>query len=706
MRKNLLIKAFLLLVLIMALFAVPVLADIRYLPDVTGEMMDPAFWTAGLDNADEVLADADAIRELNSIIVAAEDCNMADLQQVSRYIYEQDLYRSLWASAMSDASLMIQTPHYNIDNRPVTGQKLTEIVENIGGEDAKYMKTVQYGICVERCDLTSLPTEMIASDEKGNQDFNDLQISCLRVGEPVLVKAVTEDGTFSYCTASTVSGWVPSDCIAICRDREEWLEAWDIPDEDVIVVTAGKVYLEDSNNNPQSSLVMLPMGTVLRRVSEEEYDASVVGRSNYQNYAVWLPVREEDGSYARTIALISQNRGVSEGFLPLTVNNILTVAFEKLGDIYGWGSMLESADCSNYIRDIYQCFGLELPRNTTWQAAMPVFNYDVSEADPDDKKAVLDTLLPGAILIFNGHEMLYLGHVDDKYYVVSALSGIKDYESDELLNVGGVVINTLDTCRMNGTTWLENIHTILVPYLPQEEEGPIVIKDYEPDEAGDTVYQVSLLQNLMLGDYYGLISSGYLKTKGDTGLGTFDGLNGEMIVLDGVVYRAAGDGTVEEAADDELIPFADVTMFDVDEIQEITDIEDLNVLKALLDEKVAELGENRFYMIRIDGVFDEMHVRSEQAQKKPYKPLEEVMETDQTFFDYEDIEGTVVGLYCPDYMDGLNTPGWHMHFISSDRTKGGHVLGLSADNAVISWDYTNGFQIILAEELLETVEIR
>jgi len=706
MRKNLLIKAFLLLVLIMALFAVPVLADIRYLPDVTGEMMDQAFWTAGLDNADEVLADADAIRELNSIIVAAEDCNMADLQQVSRYIYEQDLYRSLWASAMSDASLMIQTPHYNIDNRPVTGQKLTEIVENIGGEDAKYMKTVQYGICVERCDLTSLPTEMIASDEKGNQDFNDLQISCLRVGEPVLVKAVTEDGTFSYCTASTVSGWVPSDCIAICRDREEWLEAWDIPDEDVIVVTAGKVYLEDSNNNPQSSLVMLPMGTVLRRVSEEEYDASVVGRSNYQNYAVWLPVREEDGSYARTIALISQNRGVSEGFLPLTVNNILTVAFEKLGDIYGWGSMLESADCSNYIRDIYQCFGLELPRNTTWQAAMPVFKYDVSEADPDDKKAVLDTLLPGAILIFNGHEMLYLGHVDDKYYVVSALSGIKDYESDELLNVGGVVINTLDTCRMNGTTWLENIHTILVPYLPQEEEGPIVIKDYEPDEAGDTVYQVSLLQNLMLGDYYGLISSGYLKTKGDTGLGTFDGLNGEMIVLDGVVYRAAGDGTVEEAADDELIPFADVTMFDVDEIQEITDIEDLNVLKALLDEKVAELGENRFYMIRIDGVFDEMHVRSEQAQKEPYKPLEEVMETDQTFFDYEDIEGTVVGLYCPDYMDGLNTPGWHMHFISSDRTKGGHVLGLSADNAVISWDYTNGFQIILAEELLETVEIR
>lgn len=64
---------------------------------------------------------------------------------------------------------------------------------------------------------------------------------------------------------------------------------------------------------------------------------------------------------------------------------------------------------------------------------------------------------------------------------------------------------------------------------------------------------------------------------------------------------------------------------------------------------MSELGENKFYFIRIDGTFNEMNVRSEYAQEKPYKPLAEVLETDQTFFDYENIEGTVVGLYCPPY---------------------------------------------------------
>ena len=680
--------------------ASPVMADIVYLPDVSEEMTDPSFWTAGLDNADEVLADKEAIRELNSRIVAAGDSNMTDLATASRYVYEKNLYRNLWASALSDASIMIKTPHYDMNNHEITGPELVDVVESLGGNHVIYMNTVRYGICVKRCDITALPTDMIASDEKGNQDYNDLQVSYLRVNEPVMIKAATEDEDFYYCLTSTVSGWVPSDCIAICKDREEWLDAWNIPDEEAIVVTAGKVYLEDSNNNPQSSLVMLPMGTVLRQVAKEDYDASATGRSMLQNYAVWLPVRQEDGSYAKKTALISQNRDVSEGYLPLTANNILTVAFEKLGDIYGWGSMLESADCSNYIRDIYQCFGLTLPRNTTWQGAMPVFKYDVSEADPEDKEAVLDTLLPGAVLIFKGHEMLYLGKSDSKYYVVSALGGIRDPESENLLYVGGVVINTLDTFRMNGTTWLENIHTILVPYLPEAEDGPVVIKDYEPDEATETIYQVSLLQGLMLGDYYGHISAEYLKKKGDTGLGTFDALNGEMIVLDGAVYRAAGDGTVEEVSDEELIPFGTVTVFDADETQSLSDIEDLDSLLAVLDEKVAALGKNRFYMIRIDGTFSEMHVRSEYAQKEPYKPMAEVMETDQTFFDHEDIEGTVVGIYCPGYMDHLNTPGWHLHFISADRTAGGHVLGLAVESAELTWDYTDGFQMLLADNEL------
>ncbi len=224
----------------------------------------------------------------------------------------------------------------------------------------------------------------------------------------------------------------------------------------------------------------------------------------------------------------------------------------------------------------------------------------------------------------------------------------------------------------------------------------------EADNSGEsvdreTVFQVSLLQGLTFGDYHGSITAAELRKRGDIGIGTFDGLNGEMITLDGTIYRAAADGSVEVVPDDETIPFSNVTFFDTDEKAELSGVDSITALQDKLNEKVDEFGKNRFYFIRIDGTFSEMNVRSEYAQEEPYKPLAEVLETDQTFFDYENIEGTVVGLYCPPYMSDLNATGWHLHFVSTDRSKGGHILGLKIDKAELSIDITDGFEMALPE---------
>lgn len=212
----------------------------------------------------------------------------------------------------------------------------------------------------------------------------------------------------------------------------------------------------------------------------------------------------------------------------------------------------------------------------------------------------------------------------------------------------------------------------------------------------EILFQVSLLQGLMLGDFEGSLPISELKEHGDIGLGTFTGVNGEMIVLGDHVYRAAGDGSVEEAAADERVPFAAVTFFDVDEQESLDGSIDFAALRKRLDEKVATLGVNRFYFIKIKGLFSRMNVRSALKQNPPYdKTLVQVMEKDQRFFNYENVAGTVVGLYCPAYMNMLNAAGWHMHFISDDRAKGGHVLGLEIKSAQLEWDYTNGFQMQL-----------
>ena len=442
----------------------------RYMPYVEEKMCRPGYWAAKEPElGNTVLAELSDLEAINQSILDTPDCCMTDLKKVRKYYRQKAFYRSLWASAFSDAVAVTGSVHYGMDSEELEGAKIYKLLGNIGAEEGAELARLQYGICVRRTDLKALPTDVLATDELGDLDYNFFQMSALRVNEPVVVKAFSKDGKYCYCDADCVSGWALAKDIAICEDKEEWLDAWDIPNEEAVVVTQSRIYLEESNINPAVNGVSLPMGTVLRRVADEDYDASLTGRQLFQNTAVWLPVRQEDGSYAKTIALISQNQTFSEGYLPLTTRNILTVAFAKLGEVYGWGSMLDSVDCSNYIRDIYQCFGLSLARNTTWQSAMPVCRYDVSSASDQEKEALLDTLPAGTVLYFNGHEMMYLGKAEGRYYVISALGTVKDFESDAILNVRSIVVNALDIVRPNGNTWLKSLDTMLIPYLPPEE---------------------------------------------------------------------------------------------------------------------------------------------------------------------------------------------------------------------------------------------
>lgn len=223
-----------------------------------------------------------------------------------------------------------------------------------------------------------------------------------------------------------------------------------------------------------------------------------------------------------------------------------------------------------------------------------------------------------------------------------------------------------------------------------------------PWRSRDVLYQVSLLQGLTNGDYYGSITVGELKQHGDTGIGTFNRLNGELVLLDGEVYRVNGNGSVEVVSDEETIPFSVVSFLDVDASINLHEISDFHALHNDLNQIVMKRGMNRFHMIRIDGMFRKITVRSVYAQEEPYKKLTEVLECDQTFFTYDNIEGTMVGLYCPPYMSALNAVGWHLHFISGDKTKGGHVLGVNISDAVLTWDDINGFELRLPNNKLFT----
>lgn len=200
------------------------------------------------------------------------------------------------------------------------------------------------------------------------------------------------------------------------------------------------------------------------------------------------------------------------------------------------------------------------------------------------------------------------------------------------------------------------------------------------------MYQVSTLQALAKGDFYGNATIEELLTNGDIGLGTFEAVNGEMIVLDGVCYRAKADGTVEIADAGDATPFASVTYLNKNIAFELENIADMSELLAKLDEVGKAHGENNIYACRIDGYFNEIYARSEKKQhSEPYKTFAKVLETDQREFEFKNVSGSLVCVYFPQYMDGLNVAGWHVHFISDDRTMGGHVFDCSLQEGRLIW---------------------
>ena len=455
----------------------PVYAIPTLLPDVTEDMCDPAYWTErsapadpgknadGAGDLSEAVVDLASLKALNELFIQTEGLNMQDLSEAEEVFDGTDLCRRLWKAGMSEISAYLSGGYFTKSGEAVTGPFLVEALMNMEDPDASAEQELRYGICVNRSNIRAFPSDEIVTDAIGDNDFDYYQLSSLRVNEPVLIRLTSADQRYYYVETSALSGWVLAEDIAVCADKEEWRSAWDIPEDRILVVTGGKFFLEKSNTSPQLSGRMLTMGTVLELADPEEAGGLVSNRSSYHNHVVWLPVRQEDGSYAKEAALISEHHPVHEGYLPLTTENILETAFSMLGDAYGWGGMLDSNDCSGYLRDIYRCFGLELPRNTTWQAAMPVLKYDVREMGTDEKKMILDRMPAGTLLYFKGHGMMYLGHEGNQYYVISSFSSMLDPDGVTRRRVRSVSVNTLDTLRANGNTWLEDIHTILIPYL-------------------------------------------------------------------------------------------------------------------------------------------------------------------------------------------------------------------------------------------------
>jgi acetolactate decarboxylase len=208
--------------------------------------------------------------------------------------------------------------------------------------------------------------------------------------------------------------------------------------------------------------------------------------------------------------------------------------------------------------------------------------------------------------------------------------------------------------------WIRSLH---VETLHEEE----LHAGHEPH----VLFQASTIGALLEGSYDGDLSFAELAEQGDLGLGTLNGLDGEMIALDGEFFRADVEGRVEPVPPGARTPFAVVTAFEPAIDAAIAGPLDHDGLLARLDELIPAGASS--CAIRLDGRFELVRARSVPRQHPPYRPLTEVV-AEQHVFELREVEGTMVGFRFPAYAEGIEVGGYHLHFISEDRSRGGHVL--------------------------------
>ena len=209
----------------------------------------------------------------------------------------------------------------------------------------------------------------------------------------------------------------------------------------------------------------------------------------------------------------------------------------------------------------------------------------------------------------------------------------------------------------------------------------------------NTLSQVSTIDALLAGVYEGEITLKQLIAMGNTGIGTFDSLDGEMIVLDGKVYQVKADGKIYTPPLNTTTPFAAVINFQADDASLTKKDMDYPALQKMLD-KISP-RKNLFYAFKIKGNFATMKTRSVPRQKKPFPPLVEVVKN-QPVFNMKNVSGTIVGFRCPAYVKGINVSGYHLHFLSDDRKRGGHILQFKMlKGAFVESDCSNKFFMVL-----------
>lgn len=433
---------------------------VRLMDDVKPEMMNPGFWIKDTDHS--VLMSPEEIEQFNK--TNRKEIKASDKKTAFPLLDEfgDKLDGKILKTFLKDneKSVPVNPAKYYLNGKPTTASYWKDLVSRSNIDAVPKTINVKFGFTTKRMTSRLFPTEDRVFEDKSDKLFDSLIFSECMPYVPVVVLHESKDGDYLYCVFDSFAAWVRKDAVALCKDKNDWLSRQSA--DKWLVVTGREIRL---GNDPYSSLtsnLVLPMGTKMELVPASKAPETVSRRTTYCDYIVKVPARGNDGYIKDCYVLIPCSDDVNAGFLPLTSENVIRLLFKRLGDRYGWAGDLKANDCTGITREIYKCFGVLLPR-TGQSDCKGVYKVDMSKMSSDKKLEVINNLAPGSLISFPGHMTIYLGTVDGRPYVISAVGTFvaPAPAAKTVLHPRSVVLSSLYVRTSKNKTWLDISTTAL-----------------------------------------------------------------------------------------------------------------------------------------------------------------------------------------------------------------------------------------------------
>ncbi len=335
------------------------------------------------NNKDEVILSLEEIQNYNKTI-----------KRKTSSIYDLNKVLSYTAKDINNLILkynLPKLPKYN-GNVTLTESNTKVILENRNLENIN-VNNIQKGIIVKRANLRSFPSNVHFYDKLNKEAFDRLQETELHVNTEVVILHESKDNMWYFVVSEIYAGWVYKENVALVTDDD----------------------IEYFQNSRDFGIIIVPKVNVL----DTFLDMSV--KLPLKNNNLVMPVKGEDGFIKRVEINLDKSK-YSVGYLAYTKENVIKNAKSYEGFKYSWGGMDDGVDCSSYIANIYRTFGFIFPRNTADQSISVGRITDLSEQSNQNKLNIMEKTEP-SLLYQNGHVMLYLGKVNNKYLVIEA-SGV------------------------------------------------------------------------------------------------------------------------------------------------------------------------------------------------------------------------------------------------------------------------------------------